>query len=87
MKFNKRQKEYLLNRCHESVHGIKQMEEVSSVILYTLNNKRISRKNVIDLIGEEAWLSGLHRASFHYTAMQCTKDNEEILFDARRYFK
>lgn len=87
MIFNNRQKKYLREQCHASTNNIRQIEEVASVIIYTFDNKRISRKNVIDLIGEEAWLSGLHRASFHYTATRCTKDNEEILFDARRYFK
>lgn len=50
------------------------------------NNKPISRKTAISLIGRTQWLSGCSRAAFHWT---CGRDNNGnyVHFNASKMFQ
>ena len=50
--------------------------------------RRISRKEAIELLGRETWLSGLDRSAFHWSAMRQTKDDKGyVYFDSSKLFK
>ena len=46
----------------------------------------ISRKEVIDILGEEMFVSGLERSAFHWTAARTNKD-KTVLFDSSSLFE
>ena len=46
----------------------------------------ISRKEVIDILGEEMFVSGLERSAFHWTAARTNK-NKTVLFDSSSLFE
>ncbi len=50
--------------------------------------KRISCEETIRLLGRRAWLSGLARSAFHYSACRGPdRGSFYVIFDSRRYFK
>lgn len=51
------------------------------------NDKKVSRKYVLDNMDRETWLSGIGRAAFHWSAARETKGGKTIFFDARKLFK
>lgn len=51
------------------------------------NDKKVSRKYVLDNMDRETWLSGIGRAAFHWSATRETKDGKTIFFDARKLFE
>ena len=51
------------------------------------NDKKVSRKYVLDNMDRETWLSGIGRAAFHWSAARETKDGKTIFFDARKLFE
>jgi hypothetical protein len=48
--------------------------------------KRISKTKAIEILGREAFLSGLARSAFHCTAMR-HKNELSIYFDSTKLFK
>lgn len=42
------------------------------------NDKKVSRKYVLDNMDRETWLSGIGRAAFHWSATRETKDGKTI---------
>jgi len=59
-----------------------------SITTYTLNDKNITREKAIELLGREAWLSGILRSAFHWTAARIVKDgNNVIIFDSSKLFR
>lgn len=53
---------------------------------YELDNKNISRDEVISLLGREVYLSGIARSAFHWSALRTTEDGKEIYFDSSNLF-
>lgn len=47
--------------------------------------KRISRASAIRLLGRNGWLSGIVRATFHWTAMRELPNGKLVYFDASRH--
>lgn len=91
MKLTKKDKTYLLSiGCSEN--DFQQIENAISKTKYLLysirgnEQKRIGRKVVINLIGREAFLSGINRSAFHYTAVRYVDADNAIHFDSSRYF-
>lgn len=67
--------------------NLPQIEEALSRTVYTLDGKRISRKNAISLLGWRAYLSGIARSAFHRSACRQDASGNEILFDSSALFK
>lgn len=47
---------------------------------------KISRKEAIEILGKELFVSGLERSAFHWTALR-TNGDKSILFDSSDLFK
>ena len=94
MKLTKADKAYLIS-INESEQDFPQIEEAMEVTKYELTDadgketiRSISRKEAIELLGRENWLSGLDRSAFHWTAMRQTKDEKGyVLFDSAKLFR
>jgi hypothetical protein len=91
MKLTKKDKTTLLSLgCLEC--DFKQIEKVISKTKYILykvrgnEQKRICRASVINLIGRDAFLSGINRSAFHCTAVRYVDDENAIYFDSNKYF-
>ena len=93
----------LLKEWGESDSSILQIEDAAKAknTLYTYflapsQTKKLSREEVIDLLGREAWLSGLRRSAFHRSATREVGTPTEylsepfqpfILFDSNNLFR
>lgn len=64
-----------------------QIEDALKITVYTLDDKRISRKKAIELLGREIYLSGIIRSAFHWSSSRLDADGNEILFDSSKLFK
>lgn len=67
----------------------KQIELAASKTTYTDDSdKRVSRAKAIELLGRKAFLSGLGRSAFHWSAVRETEDGKtSIYFDSSKLFK
>lgn len=77
---------------------IRQLEEAADVTKYTFeiphkekSRKAISRNTAIKMLGRSAWLSGIVRSAFHWTAARLVDPKDEnkgiVSFDSRRLFR
>lgn len=55
--------------------------------VYELENRRISRKQAIGLLGMRDFLSGVARSAFHWSSARETADGKVVYFDSRTFFK
>lgn len=87
MKLSESDKDYF-KKCGYLDQDIPQIEKAIEVMQYEdENDKKVSRKYVLDNMDRETWLSGIGRAAFHWSATRETKDGKTIFFDARKLFK
>lgn len=87
MKLSESDKNYF-KKCGYLDQDIPQIEKAIEVMQYEdENDKKVSRKYVLDNMDRETWLSGIGRAAFHWSAARETKDGKTIFFDARKLFK
>ena len=54
---------------------------------YELDRQTITREQAISLLGREAYISGISRSAFHYTAARRLDDGRSILFDSSNLFR
>lgn len=54
------------------------------VYIHDNNGTPITRKATIRILGRRAWLSGLARSAFHYTAVRDAEDGRKVFFDSSR---
>ena len=68
---------------------MKQIEEAMRKIVYKINHKRrISAEKASKLLGREAYLSGLSRSAFHWSASRDIGDSgNTVSFDSSRLFQ
>lgn len=65
-----------------------QIEEAMNNTTYTLNNDaQLSRKETIERLGRETYLSGIVRSAFHWTAVREDTNGHTIYFDSSKLFK
>ena len=75
-----------------------QIEQAADVTTYTFGKNRdgsdertITRLGAIRKIGRQAWISGLSRSAFHWTALRYVDESDEskgfVCFDSRNLFK
>lgn len=87
MKLLKSDREYF-KKCGYLDRDIPQIEEAIKVMVYTnKEDKRVSRKYVLENMDRETWLSGIGRASFHWSSARETYDGKTIFFDASKLFE
>ena len=83
LKLNKEQKVMLI----EMGYAFKDFPQIEyamrkDVTYYEYDNNRISREEVIELIGMKEYLSGIGRSAFHYTSVR-----SGVYFDSSKLFK
>ena len=82
MKVSQKDKRYLLSAYNFfDNRDLEQIERQAAEVRYYYNDKRISRKEAINLLGREKFLSGLGRCVFHWDAVRLTPTGEEVYFD------
>ncbi len=87
MKLTNEMKEILLNWGYLQ-EDLEQIERATDKTIYTYKNKRIGQQEAINLLGIEAFLSGISRSAFHFTASrEVGKTGKFISFDSSRLFK
>lgn len=88
MKLTNKDKE-ILRKWGYSEDDLKQIEEATRKTVYELNSKeKISCKDAIKLIGRKAFLSGISRSAFHWSASRYTEDgNNFVSFDSSKLFQ
>lgn len=76
-----------LNKWGYPDKDILQIEQAIKICKYwDENDKRVSRKKTIEMLGREEWLSGIARAAFHWDSVRGEEGNT-ILFDCSKLFK
>ena len=85
MTLTKKDKEFLRSIGYQGKDFL-QIVYASGGTDYEYNGSKISRKKAIDLLGRHAFLSGLARSAFHWSACQVAEDGSFVLFDSSRWF-
>lgn len=87
MKLLKSDIEYLLS-MGESVDTIEQIKRAKRIIKLTnAKGERITQDKAVEILGRKEFLSGLDRASFHWTAYRENENGESVYFDASKLFE
>lgn len=88
MELSKEDKELLQSWGYEE-KDFRQIEEAlhGSNTVYKLENRKISRKQAIELLGMCNFLSGTARSAFHWSAVRETADGKIVYFNSRKLFK
>ena len=72
---------------------MEQIEEAIRKTVYTIyrtdsgKGKRISAKAALEILGRRAFLSGISRSAFHYTALRKNDDHVEVHFNSKKLFE
>lgn len=94
MKLTKKDKEYLLSIGYAE-SDFEQIGDVAKYTKYEMFTKedesivtRITQKKAIEILGRNAFLSGLGRTAFHWGAVQYNDEGTIFVsFDGSKYFK
>lgn len=71
-----------------TMEDIEQIKSAKKIVKITSEKgERITQKKAVELLGREKFLSGLGRATFHWTSARETQDGKEIFFDCSNLFK
>ena len=54
---------------------------------YELNDKPISREEAISILGRKAYISGICRSAFHWSAAREATENRIVYFDSSNLFR
>ena len=76
----------LLIKWGNREEDLKQIEEATTKTVYKMNDKRISRKRAIEILGREKYLSGISRSAFHWSVVRENEKGEEVYFDSSKLF-
>lgn len=88
MKLSKKDKEYL-KKCGYREKDMEQIEKAMTKTIYKINNReRITKEKASEMLGREAYLSGLSRSAFHRSsAMEISNSGNIVSFDSSRIFQ
>jgi hypothetical protein len=64
-----------------------QIEEATARTVYEMNDKEISQKKALEVLGREEYLSGISRSAFHWSAVRSNSNGETVYFDSSKLFK
>ena len=79
----------MLRKWGFSDQDFAQIEEAlqKSKTKYKLGSDPISREEAIVILGREAFLSGISRSAYHFTAARQTPDGKIVYFDSSNLFR
>lgn len=78
---------YLRGLGYTDAKSINQIEKAAGQTVYTLEGRRISGKQAVEILGRKAFLSGISRSTFHRSAVREMEDGRMVFFDSSRLFK
>lgn len=87
MKLNKEDKA-LLTTWGYSEEDFLQIEDAlqKRMTKYELEDTTISHEEAIRILGRKAFISGIARSAFHYTAARQTADGQIVYFNSSKLF-
>jgi hypothetical protein len=86
MKLTKTDKE-LLTKWGYPEEDMNQIEEATTKTVYELNDKKISCKKALEVLGREEFLSGISRSAFHWSSARNNEKGETVYFDSSKLFE
>lgn len=86
MKLTNRDKELLIKRGYND-KDMAQIEEATRKTVYEMDDKKISTKKALEVLGREEYLSGISRSAFHWSSARSNENGETVYFDSSRLFK
>ena len=86
MKLTQEDKALLFEWGHTE-SDLDQIEEATRKTTYEYHGKQIGRAEAINLLGRRAYLAGISRSAFHWSATPLTPQDEPVYFDSSRLFK
>lgn len=79
-------KQYLIE-CGYEKEDFNQIARAISKTTYKYKGEKITAEKAIAVVGREAFLSGIARSAFHFTASREDKTGERVYFDSKNLFK
>ena len=64
-----------------------QIEEATRKTVYETNDKKITQKEALEILGREEYLSGISRSAFHWSAVRDNSKGESVYFNSRKLFE
>lgn len=86
MKLNNKDREYL-RKCGYKESDFNQIEEATGKTVYEMNDKKISTKKALEILGREIFLSGISRSAFHWSACRENEKGDEVYFNSSKLFE
>ena len=77
----------LLQEWGYSQEDIEQIKYARKFVVLEIKYKKISIDEAIEILGRENFLSGLSRASFHWTCSRANDKGVSVYFDCSKMFK
>ena len=77
----------LLQDWGYSQEDIEQIKQARKFVVLEVKDKKISIDKAIEILGREDFLSGLSRASFHFTSIRKNDKGDSVYFDCRKMFE
>lgn len=66
---------------------IDQIKRARKFVVLKVKDKKISIDKAIEILGREDFLSGLSRASFHWTSVRKNDKGDSVYFDCSKMFE
>lgn len=79
-------KQYLID-CGYEKEDFNQIARAISKTTYKYKGEKITAEKAVVIVGREAFLSGLARSAFHFTASREGKDGNHVYFNSHNLFK
>jgi hypothetical protein len=87
VKLTEEDKKFLREMMYEDEKSINQIEKALDKTIFELDGKRITAEEARKILGDEDFLSGLDRSSFHVDAVRYTEERKAVTFDSRPFFR
>lgn len=79
-------KQYLIE-CGYEKEDFNQIARAISKTTYEYKGEKINAEKAVEIVGRDAFLSGIARSAFHMTSSREDKAGERVYFDSKRLFK
>lgn len=79
-------KQFLIE-CGYEKEDFNQIARAISKTSYEYKGEKITAEKAMAIVGREAFLSGIARSAFHFTASREDKNGERVYFDSKSLFK
>ncbi|MFD1736200.1 hypothetical protein ACFSCX_06435 [Bacillus salitolerans] len=64
-----------------------QIEVATRKTTYELDDKKISAKEALEILGRETYLSGISRSAFHWSSCRENEKGQIVYFNSSKLFK